>query len=125
MAKRVLVIEDDSAGRTLVGEILRDAGFEVELAESASVALQRLETFRPDGIILDLVMPEIDGVEFLLRARKLPGGQGVPTIVLSTADFTGDLLVGTFNVRASIAKPFELDRLLAVVGEVFAGEAKA
>jgi DNA-binding response OmpR family regulator len=121
---RVLVIEDDSTSRALIGEIVRDAGFEAELAENALEALRRLHTLRPDGIILDLVMPEVDGIEFLLLSRKLPNAQGVPTLVLSTADFTGDLLVGTFGVQASVAKPFELDNLVAVIRQVFSEDAR-
>lgn len=88
------------------------------------MALQSLGESRPDGIILDPVMPELDAMEFLMQVRKLPGVAGVPIIVLSTS-YLGDLLVDTLGVRAAVSKPFELDHLLAVIRRVFGEGADA
>jgi len=119
LSERVLVVEDDDAARQLIGEILRDAGFVVALAANGAEGLAHLAQSRPDGIILDLLMPQMDGMDFLLEARKRQDCEGIPVIVLSTSAHGGDLLVGTLGVRAALAKPFELNELLAVIARVF------
>jgi CheY-like chemotaxis protein len=84
----VLLVEDDEAARSLLRRALEREGWEVAEAPNGRVALERVEERRPGLVLLDLMMPEMDGFEFLeaLRAR---GGDGeVPVIVITAKDLT-------------------------------------
>jgi two-component system response regulator MprA len=122
VSKRVLVVDDDDAGLRLVGAILSDAGFDVDLRESGAAALELLGESRPDAMVVDLVMPRMDGFEFLLQARSIPNAKGVPVIVMTASRTVGDLTVGAFGVQAAVEKPFELDELVGLVSRVLAEE---
>ena len=73
---RVLVVDDDPDGRELIALLLRDAGAGVTVAASATEALRALGSARPDVLISDLAMPEIDGYELIRRVRSSAGGAG-------------------------------------------------
>ncbi len=85
---RVLVVEDDESMRAVLCRMLRGEGFEVAEAENGRVALARLEEMRPDWILLDLIMPEMDGFEFLTELRKRPGHHRIPVVVVTAADLS-------------------------------------
>src|SRR2546429_8406175 len=81
--KRVLVVDDDPDIRELLFTALEDEGFEVVPAGNGQEALAIIETFRPDVIVLDLMMPVMDGWQF---AAELPArDEDIPTILLSPA----------------------------------------
>lgn len=103
MAK-ILVTDDSSSTRSAVSEALRERGHEITEAANGSEALKALETDMPDGIILDLLMPEMDGVTALREIRRL--GLQVPVIILTAdiQDTTRDIVEG-LGVRAFINKP--------------------
>ena len=63
--KRILIIEDEAPLREAFALLLRSEGYEVEVAENGKVGLEKLETFKPDLILLDLLMPVMNGMEFL------------------------------------------------------------
>ncbi|MFM1904385.1 MAG: hypothetical protein RLZZ440_2285 [Planctomycetota bacterium] len=86
----VLVVEDDAASREQVTRLLCKDGWRVMEAENGLVALQRAQAEVPGVILLDLMMPEMDGFEFLARFRRLPGCAEVPVIVVSALDITPD-----------------------------------
>ncbi|MHC4235435.1 MAG: response regulator, partial [Planctomycetota bacterium] len=87
-ARRVLVVEDDGATRQLLRRLLKKEGWAVSEAENGRVALERIEEIRPSLILLDLVMPEMDGFEFLDELRKKSGRPGIPTVVITAKDLT-------------------------------------
>ncbi len=68
--KKILIVDDDEAIRTLYEMELKDAGFYVETAESGPKALEAIETFRPDLVTLDIRMPGMNGLEVLGEIRK-------------------------------------------------------
>lgn len=80
--KRVLVVEDDEGAQTQLRDILVHSGYEVITADDGHQAMNRLES-KPDGIILDLMMPGVDGFEVLRQLRSHPLGQGVPVLILT------------------------------------------
>jgi CheY-like chemotaxis protein len=86
----VLVVDDDEAIRAVIGETLARHGWSVAAAENGRVALARLAEARPDAIILDLMMPEMDGFEFLDELRRRPEWRGIPVLVLTARDVTDD-----------------------------------
>jgi PAS domain S-box-containing protein len=118
---KILLVEDEPDARELVKRLLSESGAQVSVAESASGGLRWLETNQADVIISDIGMPEIDGYEFLRRARKLEasGQTRAPAIAMTafarSEDRTRALRVGYI---AHVAKPVEPSELLATVAVV-------
>ena len=113
----ILVVEDDEAIRGLVTEVLRDDGYEVGQAANGLEALQYVDHHRPDLIVLDLMMPIMDGWAFVERCRRHPCCSDVPIVVTSASHDlprTAERL-RSYGVRTCLAKPFDVDGLLALV----------
>jgi CheY-like chemotaxis protein len=87
---RVLVVEDDAGTRKLLRSTLKKQGWEVSEVENGRVALERLATSRPDLILLDLMMPEMDGFQFLDHLRARDDWRSIPVIVVTAKDLTGE-----------------------------------
>jgi adenylate cyclase len=87
---RVLVIEDDAHTRGWLTRILREDGWEATEAENGRVALERLSLVDPDIILLDLMMPEMDGFEFVDEIRRDEKTRHLPLIVLTAADLSDE-----------------------------------
>jgi CheY-like chemotaxis protein len=86
--KRVLLVEDDASTREWLRRMLVEEGWEVSEAENGRVGLERIQQARPDLVLLDLLMPEMDGFEFLAELRKKGLLQEVPVVVVTAADLT-------------------------------------
>src|SRR5574337_43064 len=84
----ILIIDDDALTRTLAGEALREAGFNVVEAESGEAGLAAFEAQRPDLVLLDVVMPGLDGFEVCRRLRAHPRLGHVPIIMLTGLEDT-------------------------------------
>ena len=84
----VLLVEDDEATREIMRALLTREGWKVLEAANGRVALDAMQTSRPDLILLDLMMPEMDGFEFAQRLRERPAWQAIPVIVLTAKDIT-------------------------------------
>jgi signal transduction histidine kinase/DNA-binding response OmpR family regulator len=84
----VLVVEDDPSTRELMVRTLAGDGWKVAEAENGKVALQRLEAHVPDLILLDLMMPEMDGFEFVSRIRDSERWRSIPVVVVTAKDIT-------------------------------------
>lgn len=110
---RVLVIDDDPDILATVEQILNSEGYEVISAQNGKEALSVLESHRPDVILLDLMMPVMDGWEFRRRLNGHPAAN-IPVIVVS-ADRDVARKAATINADGYIAKPFDLDALIDVV----------
>jgi CheY-like chemotaxis protein len=86
----VLLVEDNPVTRELTRRILEKEGWKVSEAENGRVALERMETERPKLILLDLMMPEMDGFEFAVRVRQNLKWRLIPIVVLTARDLSGD-----------------------------------
>jgi CheY-like chemotaxis protein len=84
--RRVLIIEDDADTRRWLSRCLSGEGWQVSEAENGRVALGRIGEHRPDLILLDLIMPHMDGFEFLVELRKDPALHDLPVIVVTAAE---------------------------------------
>jgi two-component system, chemotaxis family, chemotaxis protein CheY len=114
---QILVVEDDAAIRALVSEVLRDDGYDVCEATNGAEALEYVGEHRPDLIVLDLMMPVMDGWTFVEECRRQSRCSEVPIVVTSASHDlpkTADRL-RSYGVRTCLAKPFDLDGLLALV----------
>ncbi|HEY63064.1 MAG TPA: response regulator [Caldilineae bacterium] len=115
MAKRkIMVVDDDEDLLRLMGLTLQVAGYDVVTASNGAEALTKVRTERPDLILLDVMMPEMDGFETCRRLRRLPEGADIPVIMLSAADQVSDKVKG-LQVGANdyITKPVDSRELLA------------
>jgi CheY-like chemotaxis protein len=109
----ILVVDDDSAIRRLLTMMLEDEGYEVSSAESGEEALSALESERPALILLDVLLPGIDGWEVL---RRLPRAQTPrPPVILLTAGIVQNDRHHEFPDVEVVTKPFDADDLLARV----------
>ena len=113
----ILVVEDDEAIRGLVSEVLRDDGYDVTEAANGAEALAYVNHHKPDLIVLDLMMPVMDGWAFVERCRRHARCADVPIVVTSASHDlpkTAERL-RSYGVRTCLAKPFDVDGLLALV----------
>ncbi|HZH30542.1 MAG TPA: response regulator [Pyrinomonadaceae bacterium] len=83
-----LVVEDDEAARALLVRALAQEGWRVREAGDGRAALAEVSAERPQLILLDLMMPEMDGFEFVRELHKLPGAQSIPVVVITAKDIT-------------------------------------
>lgn len=86
----LLVVEDDPAAREMVQRTLEREGWQVVTAENGRVALERVAAQPPALVLLDLMMPEMDGFEFLHRLRQTPDGRDIPVVVLTAKELTDE-----------------------------------
>jgi predicted signal transduction protein with EAL and GGDEF domain/CheY-like chemotaxis protein len=82
----VLVVDDDAATRALAADALTSAGFHVGEMADAKEALRRFAALGPDAVLLDVQMPGMDGFDACAQLRKLPGGQDVPVVMMTSFD---------------------------------------
>ncbi len=88
--RRVLLVDDDDIGRNAVRIVLQQDGWHVTEAENGRIALARLVEARPNVVILDLMMPEMDGFEFLDEMRRKPEWRDIPVVVVTAMDLTAE-----------------------------------
>jgi CheY-like chemotaxis protein len=112
----VLVIDDDATSREALTELLKEEGYEVLSAAGGEEGLEAARKHHPDLLLLDMMMPGIDGVEVIRRIRSEPDLRRVRIIAL-TGDVTRARLQNVFEAGADrfIAKPFRIPELLESV----------
>jgi two-component system alkaline phosphatase synthesis response regulator PhoP len=92
--KTVLIVEDEPDAAELFAEMMRVSGFRVLKTSSSTPALNLIATERPDIIILDIMMPEISGLDILRRMRQDPELATIPVIVVSAKSTPADIKIG-------------------------------
>jgi two-component system response regulator MprA len=111
---RILVVDDDRAVRDSLRRSLEFNGYEVALANDGVEALARINGLSPDALIVDVMMPRLDGIETTRALRA--AGNDVPILVLTARDTVGDRVDGLdAGADDYLAKPFALEELLARV----------
>ncbi len=116
---RVLVVDDDHSYCTIIRELLVRNGYEVRLAYSVDEALILLKEERPDLILTDLMMPEVDGITFIRHLRATPPHSEIPTIVVSALVLARERAAAAqAGADAFVAKPFSINQLQATIQEV-------
>lgn len=123
--KRILIIEDDPLTAKIYRDCLERAGYYVDVAADGRIGLDRLTTFRPDGILLDSMLPGINGIDLLIRIRATDEFQKLPVIaftnlyipglveqmkaagatdIFDKAELTPALLISSFQAALSVRK---------------------
>ena len=115
--RSILVVEDDDAIRDLLIDVLADEGYLVRAAGDGEEALAILESWRPSLIILDQLMPKMDGSAFRTAQRARPSIAGIPTVLLSAVRNLSEQAI-SLDLAATMPKPFNLDELLQLANEL-------
>jgi two-component system response regulator MprA len=114
MAARLLVVDDDEALRIALGRALRLEGYQVDEAADGAEAVNLLGTLRPDLVVLDVLMPVLDGLGVCRFVREQ--GEAVPVLLLTARDSVSDRVLGLdAGADDYLTKPFALEELLARV----------
>src|SRR5258708_3069574 len=113
-SRRVLVVDDEVVIRTLLVDALELEGFEVRCVADGEEALQIVDVWPPNVIILDLMMPRMDGFRFRDEQRRRASIADIPVIILSAVRDLHQKTVG-LAPAAVIPKPFDLDEVLETV----------
>jgi DNA-binding response OmpR family regulator len=108
---RVLVVDDEPMVRETLGQVLSDEGYVVDLAVDGESALERVHAERPDAILLDLMMPGMNGRQFLQALRGDPAYGSVPVLIM-TAVHGLEVNLATLGASEVVEKPFNVDELL-------------
>lgn len=113
---KVLIVDDVPLNRLMVNKMLGTFGMEVMEANNGLEALEALRTFKADAILLDLMMPVMDGFEMLRILRANPLTTHIPVIVLSALN-TNDDIVAAYNAGANdfVTKPILFEKLVSSV----------
>ncbi|GAB4479608.1 MAG: response regulator [Anaerolineales bacterium] len=112
----ILYVEDNPDNRMLIRRVLSADGFTVFEAPSATEALHKLETLRPDLILMDINMPEMDGYTLTARIRELPNMGGIPVIALTANVMKGDKEKSLeAGCDGYIQKPIDIDTITAQI----------
>jgi CheY-like chemotaxis protein len=112
----VLVVEDDRIMGQMVSHILTDAGFEVTTAGNGRTALEKLQQKSIDFIILDVLLPEMDGFEIYQRLQDNPDTKDIPVMIVTAwADSQHMSKAKEVGIKHFLAKPFTEDELLLSV----------
>ncbi|MFP4059870.1 MAG: response regulator [Bacteroidales bacterium] len=118
--KTILIVDDSYQNRFLITELLDRSNYKVWSAFDARDAFMLLEKGLPDLIILDIILPGMDGFEFLKILKSHSGYRDIPVIVLSALSGSEDkALVKMLGANRFIAKPLVVNQLYDIVEEVF------
>ncbi|MCA9648548.1 MAG: response regulator [Myxococcales bacterium] len=117
--KTILVIEDDPSVRTLLDKALRAKGYVVETCDDGLEGLTKLERTRPDLIIVDIMMPRLDGMTFVRAIKGHEATKPIPVVFLTSNNDPRTMIQGiNLGAKHYITKPFQLDELLGKVAKV-------
>ena len=114
--ERILVVDDEPYITDLLSAALRFEGFTVDVAATGAEALQLARNSHPDLVMLDVMLPDLEGTEVCRRLRE--GGDKVPVVFLTARDGTEDKVAGLAMGDDYVTKPFSLDELVARVRAV-------
>ena len=115
-AVRILVVEDEPAMRTFLSWVLEREGYSVTTAANGREALAELELRTPDVLLLDLMMPVMDGWELVAACRADPATRGLPIVVLSAVHRGRSR--ERLDVQAILSKPVKIEALVAMLHAV-------
>lgn len=121
MSAQLLLVDDEPGLREAVKDYLEDSGFNVQVAGNAREGWEWMQNHSTDLVISDIMMPQVDGYQFLKQLREDPRFQTLPVVFLTAKGMTGDRIQGYHaGVDAYLPKPFDPDELVAIVENLLA-----
>ena len=116
MAGQLLLVDDEPGLREAVQAYLEDSEFSVDVASNATEGWEKLQQKAPDLVITDIMMPQVDGYQFLKQMREDPRFKSLPVVFLTARGMTKDRILGyQAGCDAYLSKPFDPDELVAIV----------
>ncbi|HBK99122.1 MAG TPA: DNA-binding response regulator [Microcoleaceae bacterium UBA10368] len=126
MSARLLLVDDEPGLREAVQAYLEDSNFAVEVASNARDGWEILQRYNPDLLISDIMMPQVDGYQFLKQVRADPRYKALPVVFLTAKGMTSDRIQGyQAGCDAYLSKPFDPDELVAIITNLLARRAAA
>jgi len=126
MLARLLLVDDEPGLREAVQAYLEDSDFKVEVASNARDGWELLQQSNPDLVISDIMMPQVDGYQFLKQVREDPRYKALPVVFLTAKGMTSDRIQGyQAGCDAYLSKPFDPDELVAIITNLLARRAAA
>ena len=119
MAKRILIADDEPNIVVSLEFLMKQRGYDVRVVSDGAAALAAVREFRPDLVLLDVMMPTVSGYDVCQKLREDPGGQDVKIIMLSAKGRDVEVSKGmAVGADAYVTKPFSTRELVAKVGEM-------
>lgn len=122
MARKVLIVDDELNIVTALEFLLQKSGYEVMAAPNGEEALKQVESFAPDLVLLDVMMPRISGYEVCRRMRERPDWRHIKIVMLSAKGREAEVSKGvSLGADLYVTKPFSNNELVGKIGELLAG----
>jgi DNA-binding response OmpR family regulator len=119
MSKRVLIVDDEVNIVISLEFLLEQAGYHVRVAHNGEEGLEKITTFEPDLVLLDVMMPRMNGFEVCSRVRENPAWQHIKIIMLTAKGREVEITKGlALGANAYVTKPFSTKELLAQVRQI-------
>jgi DNA-binding response OmpR family regulator len=115
MSKTIFIIDDDSGLQTVLSIALKDAGYEVQVASDGEEGLERVRSVRPDLVITDVMMPNVDGVQVFETLKEYLRDEGISIIVMTALNRKAWFADLEAEGAVILQKPFDVDHLTSVV----------
>lgn len=109
---KVLIIDDDKDLLDVITCLLNKKGFEVAVCDNLDDALNTIDTFNPEVIILDVFLNDIDGLEICRKLKSFSQTRHLPIIIFSSYPNMGEIAIFEYGADDFISKPFEVDELI-------------
>lgn len=118
MAKRILIVDDDEMVRIALNELLRPEGYEVIIVSSGEEAIKKIDENSYDLLMLDIIMPEMDGFELCRKIRERENYKETPIVFLTAKSREEDKTEGMeAGANLFLSKPISPDKLLEIVSD--------
>ena len=118
MSESILVVEDNQDLSLLFQLVLESAGYQVATLDDGKDALTQVEKLQPQLVVMDIMMPEVSGLQVSRKIKDRPEYQSLPILLVSAIDRLQDDRLHDSRADAIIYKPFDLDHLIAKVSEL-------
>ncbi len=114
--KKIMIVEDSTVDSNHLSQILSDAGCTVRVATSGSSALELLKTYKPDIVLMDINMPELDGFATARKMSREPDTKDIPVVFVTSKDQKADrVFAQMMGAKGYITKPYQPEQILAVL----------
>jgi DNA-binding response OmpR family regulator len=123
MPKKVLIADDEANIVTSLEYLMRESGYEVRVARDGDEALAQVDSFHPDLVLLDVMMPRRSGYEVCRALRQRPDGRRIRIVMLTARGREAEVSKGlSLGADAYVTKPFSTRELAATVARMLSGE---
>ena len=116
--RTILIMDDDLAMQTVLEIALREAGYQVVLASDGQEGIEKLATLKPDLVVSDIMMPQMDGVEMFQRIKEQLQDDGIPIFIMTALNRKPWFADLEAEGAVIIQKPFEIEQFLRLVGDM-------